>query len=461
MVSRVKSSSSIDDLPRDGVLQVGCCLFLLVGFLMATFCIPPVDPGPEGPGPNDPPTQPEPNSGTWGDEPLYEGAEGLTPDEAEEASQYSVDPMSLEEVVFLGSSLFDGSAPAMGNLQKIAQAARTSCIANTVMTIRLYQRALIAKARELIDHGPFPVDLDGPEQPNGYAYAWNGKDPDRRTDPDSYGRSRCRKKLWGLDASGFVAACANHAFASAGVGGGIPTGDVAAQSRPATWDNAIPDGWQIRMVSLSGEPKKWVTGDIVLFAGHIGIAVMGLDGNGQILHSVGSPDNFCKESMALGPTASDMKAMKDQYSRYLEDPSDAEFLNPNGTARPPLWSKFIGVLRMIPECAYERIGDTEDTSETLRVHFMEIDRKVQEYLAECQRVTMQCFTSNSPTCVCDAISELRPRYCEMGREMICLGYRILMLYPEDYTDAELADIFQVAEDCLRYEQPCWPPCGCE
>ncbi len=129
---------------------------------------------------------------------------------------------------------------------------------------RDFIKGMTEKGNFLIDRSnhKFLKDDIGQKQ-NGLAYVWGGRDITKRAKATE-NAGCCTEMLYGLDCSGLIYVCANHA--------GVPLpSKVQAKTLviPETWNKILPPEWNLRMVILE-DSDRYQNGDIIGTTGHVG-----------------------------------------------------------------------------------------------------------------------------------------------------------------------------------------------
>ncbi len=143
---------------------------------------------------------------------------------------------------------------------------------------------MLASAWALTDRSAWQYSEEGDDAPaqDGLAYSYGSKDPDVRQIPPGGG---CQERVHGLDCSGLV----RYAATAAGIA--LPLVGSAAQASPATWNAVLPQDWGLRVDDVTGSAPE--SGDIIGWAGHIGIIAKDAAGSLIVLQSNGTAALGC------------------------------------------------------------------------------------------------------------------------------------------------------------------------
>ena len=127
------------------------------------------------------------------------------------------------------------------------------------------------------DYNADPTDLINKPAQKGLTYVYGGRTPEVRTKPID----GCSEKTYGVDCSGLIIKIAEKAGLSA-------PSTSSLQANPDNW--TIPADWGLKLVLVTDGTVE--TGDLVAWAGHIGIA----NSSSVVISSTGTP-NACSKNI--------------------------------------------------------------------------------------------------------------------------------------------------------------------
>lgn len=240
--------------------------------------------------------------------------EGLTPEQADAIGADSHDiPANLTGVIYNGIQL--GPPPPPAKSRGGTAGAKDAPVPKFITGMLNRGSALGAASWSGI------VGTSTKVQDWGLSYVYGSKDPNTIL---SNLDAPCGD--FGLDCSGFIGECVRA--------GGIPLYPALgteALSNPKTYNDKIPASWSAAMVYIHGKPTNWMTGDILIWNSHQGIAVQRADGDynleakDNIWNSAGSKSFSCQENrwvynsrgdrIERGPTAWPLE----KYNTYNKD----------------------------------------------------------------------------------------------------------------------------------------------
>jgi len=346
--------------------------------------------------------------------------EGLTEEEADQVGSASETiPADLSGLTYMGSPLFDGGAL----FSRTRDASASECIP-PVVAVREAIRSMMAQASEYGNRGPIPKDDAGPAQTK-LAYVWDGKNPDSR----KAAGPNCQDKLFGLDCSGFT----RLSVAAGDIN--VPNG-TGPQSNPASY--AFPQSFngEVKMIKIS-KPKRYFTGDIILFPGHNGI-IAEQNGSVYVWHSQGDPDATCEYTQKSrngnprGPSSISLAKLQS---------FGGKFATPNG------------VLRMVPKCID---NNAEDTLEALERDSQEL---VEQFIVIVQEHETRIMACQSEACAIAVWTSYADEWCELNHEWACLLFRGALL-DENFADGQVNQLLQQLQINLTVDIPYHGPCSC-
>jgi hypothetical protein len=218
------------------------------------------------------------------DDTIDVGVEGLSPEQADTIGAASFDiPTDLSAVVYGDLRLLDASGIA-----KTIHAPRDPAVPAFIFRM-LVKGTELAVTPWIVGEGEESFTQDW-----GLSYVYGSKD---ETTIKLDATPKCDE--FGLDCSGFIGRCV--LAGGLAIGAGLGTDPL---SKPKTYNDAIPADWNAVMVLIKNTPQQWLTGDLLIWTGHMGMAVLLDDplfnqnqpATAHIWNSAGSDDFTCEQN---------------------------------------------------------------------------------------------------------------------------------------------------------------------
>ncbi|MBI5864889.1 MAG: hypothetical protein HZB38_10345 [Planctomycetes bacterium] len=367
---------------------------------------------------------------------LDTGSEGLSADVAEAMAAIAEPiPQDLGQITYMGQPLF----AADETVAKVrARAATAACAGAGSVRLREVIRQMCAEAIELGRYTPGEIRYPAGDDPNlepaqyGLAYTRGGKQIQSRTPPDP--ESVCRERLFGLDCSGYT----KLVFAAGGIN--VPHG-TWKQNRPEEWDEtAIPADLSLRPVWIPGVPNQFLTGDLAVFDQHNGLVVE--YGLAVFVWNCSGSKNFpCEKNRGpdYGPNAWPMFQILDGKKLPL-----------------------LGVIRMVPTCAADRMVGGGDTVENLIAESQALDARWRSEWEDLLADLLACRDESAPaTCRQDRLRLFKSTACPLLAEQFCVLQRKVLFPPTAFGEQDVANELKVIEDLLTAQFFDGTSCGCQ